>query len=451
MFIYGLSFKIDASPSIDEGSIRLNLNSDPLLLFNWICPAKFDELCKKFSKPNNENRIIEFPFSLYSKFIKPPLENEVYDFTLILTKDKRINSRTISATLKKPLHIFAVETKSVNNNPTDVGDKDTEMDITDLIVIEQNPLGKSDIVFKVSLLDPNIDMLKYRYNWNIIYFKSNDSYINGKNEISLRVKYEDLLNGLNDITIIITNPKNNKIYSKTYQFEKGKPPFGGNCQVNPQKGFSLATNFTFTFENWKSNLMPLLYKIKFENKNKILVDLTEGGFFENKFVTNALPAESRIFLEVIDNQGFSSQVQCNVIVQLNKHLKGLDSILENYFEESMKLIIMEIYQSNKKEDEIDPLMINKAVDMVETYFDDLSEPKFLENYEIIVSTIITISKNELTSEKINKIYKILNLIMMKIDKILSDLTKIEYLYTISDILNKNAEEYLKSILIKYFY
>jgi len=40
---------------------------------------------------------------------------------------------------------------------------------------------------------------------------------------------------------------------------------------------------------------------------------------------------------------------------------------------------------------------------------------------------------------------------MKIDKILSDLTKIEYLYTILDILNKNAEEYLKSNLIKYFY
>jgi hypothetical protein len=141
------------------------------------------------------------------------------------------------------------------------------------------------------------------------------------------------------------------------------------------------------------------------------------------------------------------------MVQLNRQLLSLDNILEQYFEINKKLIIMEIYQTNKKEDEVDPATINKAVDMVETYFDDLSEAKFLENYESIVSTIITISKHELTSEKINKIYKILNLIIMKIDALLSDLSKIDYLYKILDSLNKNAGEQLESICfqIKLFF
>jgi len=68
------------------------------------------------------------------------------------------------------------------------------------------------------------------------------------------------------------------------------------------------------------------------------------------------------------------------------------------------------------------------------------------NYEKIISTIITITNQNLNNENINKLYKILNVIMKYIDSLMNDLNKIEYLFKILDNLNKIAGEQLQCIV-----
>jgi len=67
---------------------------------------------------------------------------------------------------------------------------------------------------------------------------------------------------------------------------------------------------------------------------------------------------------------------------------------------------------------------------------------FLQKYESIVSTIITISNQNLDNDKINKIYKILKLIVKNVDPILGDSSKVDLLYKILDNLNKKAGNFL---------
>jgi len=52
----------------------------------------------------------------------------------------------------------------------------------------------------------------------------------------------------------------------------------------------------------------------------------------------------------------------------------------------------------------------------------------------------------LNNENIDKLFKILNVIMKYIDSLMKDLNKIEHLYKIIDKLNKIAGEQLQSIV-----
>jgi len=424
--------------------IRSNQVNDPLLLFSWECPSQFQQICKEYSIPKNENSILNFPNAIYSNLIKAPIVQDNYDFILNLLKDKRSANQKITLILKKPF-ITSISTSKPStislNDPKK--EEEEEKDLTDLIVIEQNSIGKLDIMFQASLLDPKIDMQKYQYTWTVIHFTSEDQYINGKNEINLRVKISDLLNGVNKIDFKITNPKSKKEYLKSYDYEKNLPPYGGNCQVSPVTGFSLTTEFTFKFENWISKSLPLLYKIKYQNNNKILVDISDGGVSENKFTSNTLPVAEKFILEIVDTQGISSQISCNVKVKTNTNLPEIQSFLEQYFDASKKLMMMDIYQTNKNSNEMDPAMLNNAIDMVDNLFnDDLTQEMFLQKYESIVSTIITISNQNLDNDKINKIYKILKLIVKNVDPILGDSSKVDLLYKILDNLNKKAGNFL---------
>lgn len=56
--------------------------------------------------------------------------------------------------------------------------------------------------------------------------------------------------------------------------------------------------------------MPLSYKIKYENKNKIIVDLSNGGFTGSKFEMNLLPVGKKFILEEFDSQGITSTSIC---------------------------------------------------------------------------------------------------------------------------------------------
>jgi len=446
--------KIDASNSIDEGLILINQKEDPLLLFYWDCPEKLKTLCKGFSTPDSNNKILEIKFSEYSSIINPPGDVENLDFILNLTKDKRSATKKITLKLRKPIST-AITSKipSKSNNITAISslyepEKKSEIDLFDLIVIEQNPIGNTDLLFEVSLLDPSINLDSYKYTWNIPHFTSENQYLNGVNEIKLRVKLSDLLIGLNKIIINIINPKTGKNYSKSYDYEKGLRPYGGDCRIEPFDGYSLQTNFNFTIQNWISKSKTLIYKIKFENKNKILFDLSNGGFSKNTFSIENLPVVRKLYLEVIDMQGFSTIMPCQVNVKINKNLPSLDSLLENVLDISKKLLIMEIYQSNINSDEVvSDRILDNSINMLDNYFDELKLENFLIDYEKIITTLITLSNQKLTNENITKLFKILNFIMKFIDPLLNDLSKVEYLFKILDNMNKKAGDQLQSIII----
>ena len=308
-------------------------------------------------------------------------------------------------------------------------------------------MGTSDILFKSSLLDPNIDMKKYQYKWTISHYKSDTLYLNGRKEINLRIKYSDLLNGINEIEYLIINPETKKEYKKNTTFEKGLPPYGGSCFVSPSTGISFLTEFTFHISDWKSTSLPLFYKIKYIDKNNIPIDISNGGFGEDKFISNKLPVANNFILEIIDNQGISKTSICNVNVKINKDLNDIDFYTKGIFDIPQKLLINDLYKTNKNEnDKPDLEESTKAVDMIDVYFDNIDQEKFIIEYDIIISTLIVITQN-FDDKKIDTIYKILYIIVKFIDPLLNYLTKLHYLYSILDNMNKICGNLLKSNII----
>ena len=355
--------------------------------------------------------------------------------------------------LKKPIEkpIETENPKSSNDievNPKDAVNK--EIDLTELIYIETEFMGTTDLLFKSSLIDPNIDMLKYKFQWTISHFKSDSLYLNGRKEINLRIKYSDLLNGINEIEYKIINPKTQKEFKKYIKFEKGLSPYGGSCSVNPTTGISFLTEFTFFISDWKSSSLPLFYKIKYLDKNNIPIDITNGGFVGDKFISNKLPVANKFILEIIDNQGISTKSICNVNVKINKELNYLDFYTKDIFDIPRKLLINDLYKTNKNENyNPDSEEMNKALDMIDVYFQTIDQEKFITEYDIIISTLIGVSSQNFDYDKIYTIYKILNLIVKYIDPLLNDLVKLQYLYSILDNINNKFGSLLKGKLFIY--
>ena len=376
--------------------------------------------------------------------IKKSIFDLEFEVKIKLQKDRRKAEKSLKFLLKKPIEI---PVEKSGENSTKVNKEEEEIDLTQLIVIENEFMGITDLIFKSSLLDPSIDMLKYKYEWNIPHFKSNVQYLNGKNEINLRIKYSDLLHGINKIDFTIINPETKKEFYKTIGLEKGLPPYGGSCFVSPSLGFSLLTEFTFIISDWKSSAMPLFYKIKYLNINNIPVDISNGGFVGSKFTTNTLPVANSFILEITDNQGISKTSLCNVNVKINKNIKEIDFYTKNIFDIPQKLLMNEIYKTNKNKDYVELAAMDKAVDMIDVYFDSIDQKKFITEYDIIISTLIEVSSQEFSDEKIAIIYKILNLIVKFIDPLLNYLPKLQSLYSILDNINKKCGELLKSNLL----
>lgn len=444
-YVYGLDIKIDASFSIDEGLILQNQSTDPLMLFSWDCPNQLKPLCKSYSIPNSNNKIINIKYSQYSSLLQDPDDFLNLEFTLNIFKDKRSSNRPITIKLNKSISNDSKQNNNTKNFTVSKTEIDTDIDLTKFIMIEQNRIGIEDLLFQVTLLNQNLSLEKYKYTWNIPHFKSDDQYLNGINEIYLRVKQKDFLNGVNKIILKITNPTTGQNFYTTYDYEKGFPPYGGNCRVEPIEGYSLLTNFNFNVENWTSSSKLLIYKILFENKSKILFDLSNGGFTSKVFNTQNLPLESKIFLQVTDVYGFSTTVPCLVNIKKNKNLKSLDSLLENVIDMSNKLLLIEIYQTNiNSENGMNYKIIDESINMLNIYFENFYLDDFLVNYEKIISTLITITNHKLKDENLNNLLKILNVILKYIDSLMNDVNKIEYIYKILDNLNTIIGDELKS-------
>jgi len=436
-FIYGNDLLVDASNSIDEGLLRMGKKSDPLLLFSWECPDILKSLCLGYLKPKQENNILSLKFLDYKSLLKIDIQS-ILKFNLILYKDKRTANKTFTILLKKnKIEISNDETNYLNFE---------EKYLPDFINIEKAYLGNSKFIFKINILDKNINLNNYKYSWNIFHFKSDNQYLNSNNEISLLINYSDLLEGINLISVKLTNLRTGFVISKSIEFNKDKLPHSGSCQTNKKNGISLQTSISFLADNWKSDFLPFLYKIKYLNKNNILYDLSDGGFVENNFLTNNLPVSDKFFLEVIDNQGLSVITPCKLNIKVNKNLPSIEEFLESVFDEPKKINLIEIYISNKNDNEFDAGLLNHSLDLINNYFDKITSEKFVENFDNFISTLITISNSNIDQQKINKTCEILDLIMKYYDPIYFDDNQLNSLYTIYDNMNKKFGDYLKSKL-----
>ena len=61
-----------------------------------------------------------------------------------------------------------------------------------------------------------------------------------------------------------------------YQVTTNSPPSGGNCQVNPQSGITLVTEFTFSCSNWQDADLPLQYEFIYFSNNDLLNVVYKG-------------------------------------------------------------------------------------------------------------------------------------------------------------------------------
>ena len=68
--------------------------------------------------------------------------------------------------------------------------------------------------------------------------------------------------------------------------------------------------------------------------------------------------------------------------------------------------------------------------MIDVFFENVDQDKFINEYDNIISTLIEVSSQNFDDEKINTIYKILDIIVKFIDPLLDNLSKLQNLYSI---------------------
>jgi hypothetical protein len=101
------------------------------------------------------------------------------------------------------------------------------------------------------------------------HFKNENQYLNGRKEPSLKVLNDDILTGSYEVSVEVTDPKSRKTYSKNYSHEKGRASYGGNSVVYFTTGVSMKTEFKFIVQDWMTQSEPMIYKIKYLNKDNI--------------------------------------------------------------------------------------------------------------------------------------------------------------------------------------
>ena len=424
-----MDIKIDASLSRDEK--YLFPVDDPLLLFSWSGPLILNNLFREYLIPSQKNKKLLIKGDDYMKYLQKDKDNYL-TIKLIVKKDRRSAIKVMNIIIKKPVEI--------DKNITD-----------DLIFIELEKIEIEDIILKYSILGDSIDLMRFKNIWTVENF-SEEKYLNGRNEIKLRVNKDDLLIGINVFSLKLIDKYTNNIFSKEFYFEKSKKPYGGNCIVSPSIGYSLYTNFTFSIENWKSISIPLSYSLKYSNSENILIDITNGGFFSDSYTTNEIPVGYQIYLFVTDREGKQNQFPCSPKVSVNKNLPSISEFINSIFDPSKKILLIDVYDTNKisKQIENEEDDTNSKIEVLNSFFNIISKEKFLSEYNNIVSLIIKITKLDLNTKLINKILNLLEIIIDNIEFI-EDLQKIDSLYLIIDNINTKLTIIKGKLIIFYLY
>ena len=439
-----MDIEIDASLSRDEKFSNIK-TSDPDLLFSWEGPIKMNNIMKKYKIPLNENKILIIKAEEYKKHIQNidyinTSFNYEFDFKLILTKNGRTAMKNIKVAIKikkENQEKIIINNNTNNKNETIIEEKS--------IIIQIDKITIKDLILKYSILDNSINIMRFRNTWTIKNFPEN-KYLNGRNEIKLKINKDDLLIGKNEISLKLFDKLTNDTFIEKFIYEKTKKPYGGNCEVFPPEGFSLFTNFTFTINNWKSSSFPLSYSLKYSNSENILIDITNGGFFTDQYTTNEIPVGYQIHLFITDIEGKYISIPCSPQVLINKNLPPIDEFINKIYDPLKKILLMDIYESNKiiinKQNDNNnnnnnkEIIIENKIEILNSILSISSEAQIIEEYNNIISQVIKITKMDQLSEKmIDQILNIFNLIIEYIDSFVEDLKKIDSLYLIINNLN----------------
>jgi len=431
---------------------KQSYNNDLQLLYAWECPSLFKDICKQYNEFSIDNKILNLKFKDYKTVIQIPTnEREIFEFLLKLKKNTRSNGKSLSITIQKPKTDFINKFENIYNSTTNDQTMILE-NIKQSLYIDYKTSKSEDIFFELKSLNNLIDFSSISLIWIIPHFKDQTLYLNGQNEIQLRIKLSNLLIGNNEIICDITNIKTNQTFKKIYNFSVERNPYGGNCLVSPNSGISMYTNFTITQEGWKGGSLPLLFKIMCKTNSNILIDLTNGGFFTQSFSINNLPEGNNIiFLEVSDNQGKSVLAPCPLKINKNNSKPPIETYLENLNDITRKMVLFDIYTLNKDENtknqDDEKKEIDYRLNILNTYYEEISfkfdHEKFFENIEKVLSFLLEFSYKNLKNIDLGKLFDILDLIINNIDPLLDEMNKINILYEILDNFSENIKIKIK--------
>jgi len=163
---------------------------------------------------------------------------------LKLKKNNRTNIKSFTISIKKPKTIIIVNKNETLNNETTNNQPIIIENFEEILYIDYKPSKGEDIVFTLMSLDESINFSSISILWIVRHFKDKNQYLNGQNELLLRINLSDLLIGINEIKCLITINSTKKMFEKTYFYNVDRNPFGGNCLVSPDSGFSMLTNLT---------------------------------------------------------------------------------------------------------------------------------------------------------------------------------------------------------------
>jgi hypothetical protein len=290
--------------------------------FTWICPNLINNFCQ-----NQHNSTLTLAYDQYKDLVSDSNNNETLleEFTLILSKDNRQAEKSFNITI-------------LVSNSNDLKDK---------IMITQltNGANQEDIIFSIVILDNNLNISDYNFTWTILNLDGN-SYLNGRNENTLRISYDDLSNNQNVIELYINNKNNSENATIQYIYNKTPPPYNGICTVTPSIGISYETNFTFDTKGWISDNLPLVYEIIFIDSNGFEFPLTNGYSMSTNFTSNLIPPGNNFILKIKDSSGLISYSTFNVQVNNNPNNYTFNDYIQNVLDPNQMNLALKVYIAN---------------------------------------------------------------------------------------------------------
>lgn len=504
IFTFGADIKIDASLSFDEGlisgSISFNIN-DPLLQFKWQCSQNLQSICDLSENQNilvlnykhyNEILLTSFKQNNNNNNSNTNSKSISENIVLVLNKDTR------NATL---LFNFTLNINDYNSDQSKTNIMISNYENMISIVPNSRGMKNEDLILTIQFLNDNLNYSMFSYLWTLNNLQSQNVYLNGRTQKSLRIKHDYLNVGVNNIKLQFTEINNNNNnnnnssvsgggsssynYTKNYVYIKNTSPYGGSCIVSPQIGYSLQTTFEFSCSGWISSNLPLTYNYYFTVSN-VNISLTNEDLLTGKLTTVLLPVTNKIYLDVMDSTGLITTTICNVnVLQIENgnNTFNFNKLLSTINNNSQKLLAFQVYYSNLNtntnknknniNDDNDDLIFSETTldlvsDLIIGYNANssvsISDQEIYKNINIIVASLIQINainnsnnkyNNNNDAKTIDKMDSLIRYAVDNVEKIVSDLAQVANLVEIinnnlnnanySQTTVQNTEKYLNKI------